>query len=424
MKTSRYSRPGLVLVTIVLLAGHGHGYGHGNGYGYGYGQAVLDIPGRSDATPWVAARGAFVAVAWGATNSGKTDVFAAVSRDGGATFAAPVRVNTVEGEARLGGELPPRVAIVNRRGASQPEVVVVWTARAKTTTIKMARSRDGGATFAAPVALQAANAPGDRGWAALAVDPRGTAHAIWLDHRGLAGGTGHTPGATHDGVAMAQKSALFYASAKGEHSIANGVCYCCKTALAAGADGTLYAAWRHVYAGNHRDMAFSLSRDGGKTFSAPVRISDDGWEINGCPDDGPALATDGGTTVHVVWPTVVGGTTPEGAIFYASTRDGRAFTPRLRIPTLGGAKPSHPQIAIDRGGRTFVAWDETVNGRRVAAMRELRRTGDRITFGDPIVISANGPGSYPVLTATDGGVLAVWTTGGETSRIETRILTP
>src|SRR5688500_5349137 len=74
--------------------------------------APLDVPGRSDQTPWVAASGPFVAVAWGASAAGKADVFLAVSRDGGTTFGAPVQVNRVAGEARLGGELPPRVALV------------------------------------------------------------------------------------------------------------------------------------------------------------------------------------------------------------------------------------------------------------------------------------------------------------------------
>ena len=89
---------------------------------------------------------------------------------------------------------------------------------ATATAIKTARSRDGGRTFEPPVALQAADAAGDRGWPSLALDSRGTAHAIWLDHRGLAAARAagasrdHRSGAAHDGVAMAQKSGLYYAA--------------------------------------------------------------------------------------------------------------------------------------------------------------------------------------------------------------------
>ena len=177
----------------------------------------LDVPDRADANPWVAAEGSFVAVAWGARGSGKTDVFLAVSRDGGSTFGPPVQVNAIAGEARLGGELPPRVALVSRGDGSIPEIVVLWTAHRDATEVKVARSGDGGRSFAAPVTLQSRGAGGDRGWPAVALDHQANIHAIWLDHRGLAkdGATGANHSGhkgEHDGVAMAQKSGLYYAS--------------------------------------------------------------------------------------------------------------------------------------------------------------------------------------------------------------------
>jgi hypothetical protein len=396
---------------------------------------ALDVPGRPDSTPWVAAAGSFVAVAWGASIDGKTDVFIAVSRDGGTTFRSPIKVNTVSGEARLGGELPPRVALLSKRGSPTPEIVVLWTARGTATEIKAARSNDGGRTFGAPRTLQSSGAAGDRGWPAVAFDDRGNVHAIWLDHRELAarrtpaaGHADHRNATAHDGVAMAQKSGLYYAAVNetpsSERELTKGVCYCCKTALAAGANGTLFAAWRHVYPGNLRDMAFTVSRDRGKTFSAPVRVSEDRWSVNGCPDDGPAIAPGPSGRVHVVWPTVMQGEEPEGALFYASTGDGRRFTPRVRVPTLGGKKAAHPQIVVTRAGRIFVAWDEYVNGRNIAAVREVTAHADgSATFGDVVTLSASGPASYPVLAATDKGLIAVWTTGtGDGSRVGVRTM--
>jgi len=393
----------------------------------------LAIAGRSNTTPWVASDGPWVAVVWGASMEGKTDAFLAVSHDNGETFGPPVQVNTIPGEARLGGELPPRVALTPARGSAAPEIVVLWTARDAATAIRTARSRDGGRTFEPSVALQGPDAAGDRGWPSLALDGRGTAHAIWLDHRGLASARAagvrrdHRNGAAHDGVAMAQKSGLYYAATADvpwtERELAKGVCYCCKTALAVGPDQAVYAAWRHVYPDNIRDIAFTFSRDGGRSFASPVRVSEDAWAINGCPDDGPAIAVDAGGQVHLAWPTVVGGTNPEGALFYASTRDGRTFTPRTRIPTLGGARPSHPQIVVDRRGRVVVAWDEPLNGRRVAAAREVTwQSGQRVDFGRVITLSPGGPAMYPVLAATGSGLVAVWTTGGDASVIQARAI--
>ena len=361
-----------------------------------------------------------MAVAWGAqTEGGKPDVFVAVSRDGGQHFDQPVRANDVVGEARVGGELPPRIALVPKPGLD-PEIVVVYGANATTTAIKVVRSRDGGRTFSAGRALQAIDAAGDRGWHALAVDATGAAHVMWLDHRGLATGKAesHTnhESAAMDGAQMAQRSGLYYASADAgvpEREVLNGVCYCCKVAMVTGRDNAIFAAWRQVYPGNIRDIAFSSSRDGGKHFAAPTRVSTDNWQLAGCPDDGPALVTDGAGTIHAVWPTVIGGEKPEGALFYASSRDGRTFSPRTRVPTLGSPRPMHPQVAFDAQGRVVVGWDEVISGVRQAAMRTI--TFDQAgqpAFGVIARLGAPGePSSYPMFVPASSGLLAVYASG-------------
>jgi hypothetical protein len=126
-------------------------------------------------------------------------------------------------------------------------------------------------------------------------------------------------------------------------------------------------------------------------------------------------------TVHVIWPTVIGGGTaePQGALFYASTSDGRTFTPRVRVPTLGSPKPSHPQIAADDRGRLVVAWDEVLDNQRIAVARELQPAagGRTVTFGAPLRLTTtsaagtNDPSTYPILASTTRGLLAVWTSG-------------
>lgn len=280
--------------------------------------------------------------------------------------------------------------------------------------------------------------------------------------------------AMHDGVAMAQASGLHYASLapslgsasssssssaspSSDRELTAGVCYCCKTALAVRGDGMVVAAWRQVYAGNIRDIAFTTSRDGGQTFAAPLRVSEDRWEINGCPDDGPGIAVAPDETIHVVWPTVMmTGGEPEGALFYASTRDGRSFTPRQRIPTLGSPKPMHPQLLVDAAGPITVAWDEFVDGQRVAAMRTIKPADkaagttankqgeDGVVEAGPVVTLGAGPSSdssgaasargadaaaaaaqYPMLAATRDGAIAVWTSGSASaSTIAVRRLPP
>ena len=154
--------------------------------------------------------------------------------------------------------------------------------------------------------LPGTEAPGNRGWEATATDRDGRVVAIWLDHRELAKGGrradeprrapahGESRAADRRRRTRAALEAVLRAPRRPESAreITGGVCYCCKTTIAAGADGSIYAAWRHVYPGNIRDIAFTVSRDGGRTFAPPTRVSEDRWVLDGCPENGPAMAVD------------------------------------------------------------------------------------------------------------------------------------
>ena len=368
-------------------------------------------PHGSATTPSVAAHGKLVAVAFSSSvASGATDIYVAVSRDGARTFAPPVRVNDVAGDARVGGEQPPRVALHDRR------IVVVWTAKGeKGTRLLQARSDDGGTTFSHAAPVPGSEAPGNRGW-----ENADARFAVWLDHRELVqdettmtamhhqhDGSGAKP----DGVAMAQKSKLFFASLDdtlAPKAITGGVCYCCKTALAESADGsTIYLAWRHVYPGNFRDIAFTRSRDGGRTFAPPIRVSEDKWMLEGCPDDGPAMAVDAQRRVHLAWPTLIAGAgnaDPTIGLFYATSTDDKPFTPRERIATEGVAH--HPQIAIGVDGAPVLAWDESQNGARRIVVAHVR-TGGGVRFVREVI---GEDGIYPTLASTGDATVVAWAT--------------
>ncbi len=398
------------------------------------GPVTLAVPGRSNANVSMAAEGSFVAIVWSAaTPSGQTDIYSATSRNSGATFSSPARVNSRAGEASVNGEQAPRVALVRKGGVH--EVAVIWTAkRTGSTALLAARSTDAGRTFSPSSPVPGTDAPGNRGWEAIGADETGRIHTVWLDHRRLAAQDSRVSALHHhgredgaasmmspkpNGIAMAQLSQLLFATLDGSplpRALAEGVCYCCKTAIASGGAGRLYAAWRHVYPGNIRDIAFASSTDGGLSFAAPIRVSDDRWTIDGCPEDGPAIAVDGRGWVHVIWPTVLSEHGEPGkALFHAMSRDGRTFSTRERIPTVD--VPRHPQLAIGRNGAVVVVWDEAGNGiRRIAAAHGVADESGHVRFQRQ-PWSASEPGVYPAIAATDNGLLAAWTTGSPTTSV-------
>jgi Cu/Ag efflux protein CusF len=210
-----------------------------------------------------------------------------------------------------------------------------------------------------------------------------------------------------------------------EIRLATNVCGCCKTAIATAADGTIYVAFRNIYPGSLRDISFTTSHDGGRTFSPPVRVSEDHWMLDGCPDDGPTMALDHDGVVQVVWPTLVQGPEPAMGLFHASTRNGRTFTARQRIETLGTPKPSHPQLAADACGALTLVWDEMQGSTRRAMMRQLRPlpSGD-VRAGELHVMSGSHSAVYPVVAPTSNRLVAAWTdidrTNGDQSDIALR----
>jgi hypothetical protein len=402
---------------------------------------TLSVPDRTGANPTVAANGAFVAVAFSAATISSMDIFVATSTDGGATFGAPVQVNRVAGEARVSGEEPPRIALVPRRGAT-PEIVIVWTAKAGTTwKLLSARSLDGGRTYSASAPVPGSDGEGSRGWESVAVDATGRVSVLWLDHRDLiaadgahqhsaASASGATPAPMvmpkGDPTERAALSQLMFASLPGATgrtsrptsarttalSIARSVCYCCKTALAVSGDA-VFAAWRHVYPSGERDIAFTMSTNGGRTFAAPLRVSDDHWKLDGCPDNGPAMAIDASRRAHVVWPTTAEGKSATAkdamalSIYYAVSPDGKSFSPRTRVPTRGPA--SHPQIVMLPNGASLVAWDEVIDGtRRLGLARATVNAAGAVSF-TPVSAPDAGPGQwYPSLAASSNGAVITW----------------
>jgi hypothetical protein len=392
---------------------------------------TLAVAGRGNANVSIATGETLVVAAWGASQDRVVDVYAAVSRDGGRTFGAPVRVNAAPGEAALGGERAPRVAIVARAG--KPVIGVLWTAKATPPAgpvIRLAESTDLGRSFAAPIAVSGRDAAGIRGWASLAAGADGAWYTAWLDGRAQAakkaaagsttptaaaagGHQHHHGGSTGDGPLQEVYYRVVGKDPQSTEALgASGVCFCCKTAILGpaattaqgGARGTVLA-WRHIFPNSERDIAMSVVDASAGRQGRTVRVSDDRWRIQACPDDGPALAASGTGAIHVVWPTLAepgpAGTGPEKAIYHARSSDGRTFTPRRRLDRPGSGA-AHPVVAALVTGPAVALWDELADGARRVVALSIREPAE------PLVL---GPGTYPAVAPLDDGFVAAWTVG-------------
>jgi hypothetical protein len=216
----------------------------------------------------------------------------------GQSFGAAIRVNPQAGQATAWRGDQPTIAVaadetvyVGWTGRADP-------ASGSSPEIYLSASRDGGKSFAVPVKVNDDQKPADHGMHSLAVAANGRVYVAWLDERNVAPAPAKDMkmNESSSGHHMESNRELFFSSSTdGGHSfspnqrLATDVCPCCKTSLAVGKDGRVYVSWRQVLPGDYRHIAVSSSSDQGKTFSAATIVSNDEWFLKGCPVSGDAI---------------------------------------------------------------------------------------------------------------------------------------
>src|SRR5688500_17657914 len=310
-------------------------------------------------------------VAWvNHTGHHQSDVMLARFNSEGAANDSPVRVNADAGAATAWRGDQPSVSVTDR------SVYVLWTARVesegkKGTDLYLSVSNDQGKTFSPAVKVNDDKLPGAHGMHSLAVSKDGRIYVAWLDERNV---RAPKPSKHAGGHHMESNRELFVAYStdggktfSANRKVSEDVCPRCKTALAVSPDGTVYASWRQVLPGNFRHIAVATSTDGGEKFSSPVSVSDDKWMLQGCPVSGPSLSADAKGTLKVVW--YAAGETGAPGLYFAETRDqGRTFSPRtlLMQETVKGT----PALAA-ANDRAIAIWQGLNAEQPETKMREL-----------------------------------------------------
>jgi hypothetical protein len=290
---------------------------------------------------------------------------------------------------------PPAAALL-----SDGTLAVAWTEKKPggeyASDVRVAFSRDGGATWEGPHTPHRDGTATEHGFVTLLPDERAGLDVLWLDGRAFATST-YGEGGTR----------LYHAGWDGsgfgaETAVDAKVCDCCRTA-AARPSGGLLAAYRDREDDERRDIA--VSRREGTEWSPPRSVREDGWRLQACPTNGPALAVESGTTL-VAWFTAAAG---EPVVRAALSADGgRSFAEPV---PLDDGDPIGRVDAVSLGDGAFaVSWLEKKGGR--AEVRVLRFGTDG-SVGEPRVAGVTDSGrasGTPRLASLGGGeVLVAWT---------------
>ena len=343
------------------------------------------------AAPMVAVSSAgHEASAWISAPKGGTDGRLYVSVDG----APPSELTDTLGPIEAHAEAPPKLAYAPDGSLHALYVVskVVPGRRFPLSALRYVRSADDGRTWSPAVTVTDDGDFGSHNFHALHVATDGRIYVSWLD--GRAGKSGAYIASSADG-------GLTW-SANTRVSVGEA-CPCCRTAIATGADGVVYLAWRTVLPGNIRDIVVARSADGGVSWGAPQRVHDDDWQYDGCPHAGPSLLVDAAQRVHIAWWT---GKPGYAGVFYARSDDGVAFAAPVTMASAPASRPSHVQMAL-RDSTVLVTWDDGFSPRPFISLRVSRdggrHFGDVLTVSDPGVVAA-----FPVVTFVASGVRVTW----------------
>ncbi|GAG18102.1 unnamed protein product, partial [marine sediment metagenome] len=239
--------------------------------------------------------------------------------------------------------------------------------------------------------------------------------AVWLDGRNMPQDRGGDPRAegTEDGGMSLRFARLDYdGEILDDGQIDDLVCDCCQTDVAVTGGGPV-VAYRDRSPDEIRDISVTRYADG--QWSAPVTVSDDRWQIAGCPVNGPAIAARGKRVV-VAW-------------YGAPNRQRRV---KLAWSGDAGATFSNPIIIDEGGARGRV--DIALLNDQLAAVSWVSRTGDdtgelrirQVSAGgemSPVQVIAEGGYSrssgFPQMVKAGNRLVFAWPEAGDPSQVMT-----
>jgi hypothetical protein len=271
--------------------------------------------------------------------------------------ASEIRVNDTADEVRDGGENGP----ILLRDHSRNKMYAVWNAtdprHSMANRLRFSAYDGGTGKWAKTLTVNDDIAPSTHTFQGAAVGPDGTIYVAWLDRRELpvSNADGYPGGGLKTGHKNIDGTVALYLACSRDQGrtfeknvrVAGNICPCCRAAIGF-SKGNVLVVWRSVEEGDIRDISVSISSDRGGLWSEPKNIARDNWKINGCPHDGPTIASAGART-YVAWRT--GGDGGPG-IFLTSTDDGgRSFLPRRKV-SAGSA--SHPFLAGSENAAALV----------------------------------------------------------------------
>ena len=301
----------------------------------------------------------------------------------------------------------PSMAVMPNGTLAVQWLVTTGEPGSETYDINLAFSSDGGSTWSKPVVPHRDHKKRQHGFTSLTPTPDGKLAMIWLDGRNMA--------SEDEGDMALMYTTVTPAGALGpEVQIDKRVCECCKTAMASTLDG-LISVYRGRSDKEIRDI--SVARFAGGRWSAPEGLTKDGWKIEACPINGPAVSSSA-KNVAVAWFTAPNEKAQVNLML--SSDSGKAFGQKIRIDA--GNPAGRVEVLSLPSGGAMVSWIERVNNVPQLHVREVAANG---TPAAPVNVSGTtrvASGGFPKMVSSPRGTVLAWTDSDDPSHVHTSIV--
>ncbi|MFB3141492.1 MAG: sialidase family protein [Acidobacteriota bacterium] len=267
-------------------------------------------------------------------------------------------------------------------------------------------------------------------FSALATAPDGKMYAAWMDgrNRGIIGFDNSDPTKINKRVYDLPNSQLFMGVSEDggatwgpNYPISDfEVCSCCRPTIVFVDEGeTMVMSYRLVRDDYLRDQVMVRSTDGGKTFSDPVYISEDGWVTEACPHAGVSIETDSQDRIHALWWTA-GRVEEEAGIYYNYSADGgRSFAPRQLISRTPAKTVLHAMLTVDKNDTVWAAFED-LKGESTRKLYLTYLDAETGEWSEHYELSDDTRNAlFPVVVADDSNLYVSWTERkGETAQVK------